>query len=49
MVFGGLNRVLGGDNQCPWKPGKKRESRIIFIGRKLPMDKIREGFAGCAA
>jgi len=32
--------ILDGDHQRPWQPGEKRESRIVFIGRKLPMDKI---------
>src|SRR5262252_4508827 len=49
FVFQGVHMILDGDHQRPWQPGEKRESRIIFIGRKLPMDKIREGFAGCAA
>ena len=41
--------MLDGDHQRPWKNGEKRESRIIFIGRNLPQDKMREGFEGCAA
>src|SRR6266481_5679852 len=49
FVFQGVHLILDGDHQRPWQPGEKRESRIVFIGRKLPMDKIREGFAGCAA
>src|SRR5262249_27365491 len=49
FVFQGVHMILDGDHQRPWQPGEKRESRIIFIGRKLPEAKIREGFAGCAA
>ena len=49
FVFQGVHMILDGDHQRPWQPGEKRESRIIFIGRKLPEDKIREGFAGCVA
>jgi G3E family GTPase len=48
-VFQGVHMILDGDHQRPWQQGEKRESRIIFIGRKLPEDKIREGFAGCMA
>jgi G3E family GTPase len=47
FVFQGVHMILDGDHQRPWQLGEKRESRIIFIGRKLPEDKIREGFAGC--
>src|SRR6266545_3729793 len=47
FVFQGVHMILDGDHQRPWQPGEKRESRIIFIGRKLPEDKIREGFESC--
>ncbi len=29
--------------------GEERVSRIVFIGRELPEQKIREGFASCVA
>ena len=31
-----------------WKDGEKRDSRIVFIGRNLPEEKIRQGFESCA-
>ena len=49
FVFQGVHMILDGDHQRPWQQDEKRESRIIFIGRTLPQDKIREGFAGCVA
>jgi G3E family GTPase len=49
FVFQGVHMILDGDHQRPWQDGEKRESRIVFIGRKLPEEKIREGFEGCAA
>jgi G3E family GTPase len=49
FVFQGVHMVLDGDHQRPWQQDEKRESRIVFIGRTLPQDKIREGFAGCVA
>jgi G3E family GTPase len=49
FVFQGVHMILDGDHQRPWKKDEKRESRIVFIGRNLPMDRIREGFAACAA
>ena len=39
--------ILDGDHQRPWKDGEKRESRMVFIGRKLPEEKIRKGFESC--
>jgi G3E family GTPase len=49
FVFQGVHMILDGDHQRPWQDGEKRESRIVFIGRKLPEEKIREGFESCVA
>jgi G3E family GTPase len=49
FVFQGVHMILDGDHQRPWKQGEIRDSRIIFIGRNLPEDKIREGFEACVA
>jgi G3E family GTPase len=49
FVFQGVHMILDGDHQRPWNDGEKRESRIVFIGRNLPQEKIREGFQGCIA
>src|SRR5208337_4683541 len=49
FVFQGVHMILDGDHQRPWAKGEKRDSRIIFIGRNLPEDKIRQGFESCIA
>ncbi len=49
FVFQGVHMILDGDHQRPWKPGEKRNSRIIFIGRNLPGKLITEGFESCIA
>ncbi|MBI4275179.1 MAG: GTP-binding protein [Rhizobiales bacterium] len=49
FVFQGVHMILDGDHQRPWQDGEKRASRIIFIGRKLPEEKIRQGFDACVA
>jgi G3E family GTPase len=46
FVFQGIHMLLDGDHQRPWQD-EKRESRIVFIGRNLPEEKIRRGFAAC--
>ncbi|MDB5633151.1 MAG: cobalamin biosynthesis protein CobW, partial [Tardiphaga sp.] len=46
-VFQGVHMMLEGDHQRPWKDGEKRESRLVFIGRELPEQAIRDGFANC--
>jgi G3E family GTPase len=49
FVFQGVHMILDGDHQRPWQDGEPRESRIVFIGRKLPEEKIRGGFESCIA
>ena len=49
FVFQGVHMILDGDHQRAWGKDEKRSSRIVFIGRKLPEDKIRQGFEGCIA
>jgi G3E family GTPase len=44
FVFQGVHMILDGDHQRPWKDGEKRDSKLVFIGRQLPEDKIRTGF-----
>jgi G3E family GTPase len=49
FAFQGVHMILDGDHQRPWGEGEKRESRIVFIGRNLPRQKIEAGFLGCLA
>ena len=49
FVFQGVHMILDGDVQGDWKPGEKRESRVVFIGRDLDERAIRDGFLACAA
>src|SRR5262245_55554887 len=46
-VFQGVHMMLEGDHQRKWKSDEKRESRIVFIGRELPEQAIRDGFESC--
>jgi G3E family GTPase len=46
-VFQGVHMMLEGDHQRKWKDGEPRESRVVFIGRELPEQMIRDGFADC--
>ena len=49
FVLQGVHMILDGDHQREWSKGEKRVSRMVFIGRNLPEDKIRQGFTGCVA
>src|SRR6516164_1858122 len=46
-VFQGVHMMLEGNHQRKWKDGEARESRLVFIGRELPEQAIREGFESC--
>ena len=46
-VFQGVHMMLEGDHQRKWKEGEPRESRLVFIGRELPEQIIRDGFESC--
>jgi len=49
FVFQGVHMILDGDHQRPWEKGEERLSRIVFIGRNLPEETIRNGFEACVA
>lgn len=47
FVFQGVHMMLDGDVQRDWKADEKRNSKVVFIGRDLPEQEIREGFLAC--
>jgi G3E family GTPase len=49
FVMQGVHMILDGDHQRAWTADEPRKSRMIFIGRELPADMIRTGFAECEA
>jgi G3E family GTPase len=44
FVVQSVHMLLEGDHQRPWKDGEPRTSRLVFIGRNLLKDALREGF-----
>ena len=49
FVFQGVHMILDGDLQRDWKADETRESKIVFIGRKLDRKAIEQGFMATAA
>ena len=43
----GVHMMMEGSNLSPWNAEAKRQSRLVFIGRKLDEKALREGFEGC--
>ena len=48
-VVQGVHMIVEGDLQRDWKPGEPRESRLVFIGRKLDRAELEAGFKGAEA
>ena len=49
LVFQGVHMMMDTDMAQPWQAHEARESRLVFIGRNLPEEKIRQGFESCVA
>jgi G3E family GTPase len=49
MIFQGVHMLMGGTPGKPWEAGERRESVMVFIGRKLPRRLFEEGLAYCVA
>lgn len=47
FAFQAVHMLADGDYIGPSKPGEKRESRIVFIGRNLNRPQLRRGFEAC--
>jgi G3E family GTPase len=41
--------IIEGDHQRAWRDGEARNSRLVFIGRKLDEAMLRTGFEACLA
>ncbi|SFI98320.1 CobW family GTP-binding protein [Aerobium aerolatum] len=48
-VVQGVHMILEGDHQRAWKEGEKRESRLVFIGRELDVERLKRTFEACQA
>ena len=46
-VLQGVHMIIEGTHQRPWRDGETRESRLVFIGRKLNEEAIRKSFEAC--
>jgi G3E family GTPase len=47
VVFQGVHMLMGSDIGSAWKPGEKRDSKMVFIGRDMPKDVLLDGLAQC--
>jgi G3E family GTPase len=49
FVFQGVHMILDGDLQRDWAAGEKRQSKMVFIGRKLDRKEIEKAVEACRA
>ncbi len=49
MLLQGVHMMFESMADRPWKADEKRYSKMVFIGRDLDKDLIREGFEECRA
>ena len=49
VVFQGVHMLMGGDLGRAWGKEEKRDSVMVFIGRKLPKDVFIQGLEQCLA
>ena len=47
FVIQGVHMLLEGGPQHPWKLNERRDSRLVFIGRGLPKDRLKQEFESC--
>jgi G3E family GTPase len=48
-VLQGVHMLMDSDWGNPWKPDEKRASKLVFIGRDLDREALRQGFESCLA
>jgi G3E family GTPase len=49
FVVQAVHMLIEGGSQRPWRQAERRESRLVFIGRELPRDRLKQEFEACRA
>jgi G3E family GTPase len=39
--------LMGSELGSAWRPGEKRESKMVFIGKNMPKESIMSGLSLC--
>ncbi|MTI45071.1 G3E family GTPase [Roseibium hamelinense] len=48
-VIQGVHMIVEGDHQRDWEATEDRQSRLVFIGRDLNWDTLKQSFTACVA
>jgi G3E family GTPase len=49
FVVQSVHMLIEGGSRRPWKEEEPRQTRLVFIGRNLPRDLLRQGLEACCA
>jgi G3E family GTPase len=49
LAIQGVHMMMEGSDLAAWQENSRRQSRLVFIGRKLDEKALRDGFAACQA
>jgi len=49
LIVQGVHKVVGFDYGSPWREDETPRSRLVIIGRYLPIDELRAAFAQATA
>jgi len=49
MLFQGVHMLMGAEPGKPWQGGEKPNTKLVFIGRKLPQEIFTKGLEQCLA
>ncbi len=49
FVFQGVHMLFNGKRDRAWQPDEVRQSQLVFIGRNLDAQQLRDGFGQCLA
>ena len=47
FVFQGVHMIFDGRPDRPWKPSETRKNELVFIGRDLDVEQLRQDFKNC--
>ena len=47
FVFQGVHMIFDGKPDRPWKPSETRKNELVFIGRNLDAEQLRQAFKAC--
>ena len=47
FVFQGVHMIFDGKPDRPWKPEETRKNELVFIGRNLDAERLRQDFQAC--